>query len=235
MGGRGSSSSGTKAYDVGSIKSTLTSNNIRLVGSKHISGKGTGTVGEIVGSIKHLESKFGKAFDTVLIVDSKSPISFKSNLKANLKSGGTMNLGNTLIISKSVANGGSDALKISFSKGTVKRNLGKQVAYSYGNALYSKMKNTNPKLYKEFNAKIKNYVSRPSAKTKVGNRTYSSPEGYVRESVYHLVSNRKSAKGQDMVDLTREYLSKLPNVSFDRYGMKPRQTVAVGGRKRRRK
>lgn len=239
MGGRGSSSSGAsnpkinKLHNVDNIKNALSKNGIRLVGSKYITKEGEAVVSEIVSVMQQFQSKHGKAINTVLIGGNGKSVSFKADFKAKLKTGGTYNLGNTIIIPSDFASKGKSALKVKTKKVTITKNVKKQISEAYGRALFSKMKTTNPKLYDEFNSRIKNYVSRPSAKTKVSKgRTYSSASDYVADSVYHLTHNKKSTGGQDMIDLVREYVTKMPNVDFSRYGMKTRQTVTI--RKRRR-
>lgn len=243
MGGRGSLSPNKhKMYDKATIKREMAKYGIRVVGVNNVSNTGLSLVVEALETVQALQKRHGKMLDSVVIgVSRNSDFAFNSNFKAKSK-GKEVALGRTLIIPKKTVEGGrADLLReVKYAHRNnivVAKNIKQMIVHEYGHAMHYALKTYDPVAYQELNRKFNNLVKNPKsrvhlsayAQSKAYNGKISSHE-YVAEAITHLVRNTTSRKGQDMIDLTRDYIGRVPTVDFSRYGMRKRRgTTAIRG------
>lgn len=240
MGGRGSLSSRIHTmYDKESIKREMNKQGVKVHGLNFLKPQGLSVVVEALETLNKLQKKHGKMIDSVVIgMNRKSDFAFNPNLKVSVK-GKEVSLGRTLVIPKrTIEKGKADLQKnINMANATsykynkinfvVAKNVKQMVYHEFGHAIHDALRRQSPNDYKEFERKFANLVKNPKArvnlsqyaKTKAYNGKIGSHE-FVAESVTHILRNTKTRKGQDMVDLVWDYMSRVPSVDFSRYGQR---------------
>lgn len=234
MGGRGSLSSNShKMYNIETIKSEMRKYGVRVIGANNIDRKGLSVVVEALETIQFMQRKYGKHLDSIVIgVNRNSDFTYSDNYKVKTKDGKIKEYGRTLIIPKKTVKYGKADLEreVKYANKNnivVAKNVRQMVVHEYGHAMHMALRRHDPKAYQELERKFNNLVKSPDsrvhlsqyASTKAYNGKISSHE-YVAEAITHLVRNTKTRKGQDMIDLVNSYISRVPGVNFNNYGMK---------------
>ena len=264
MGGRGSlSPNAHKMYNIRTIYDEMKKTGVEVYGLQHISRKGLSLVVEALETVQKIEKKHGKLIDTVIIgLKRNSDFSFIGEFAPPVKPGRKQkSYGRTLVIPLKTAQSGKVDLekaiktankysnkenKVNF---VVAKNVKQMVYHEMGHAVHYALKKSDPDSYREFERRFATLVKNPSsrvnlshyAKTKAYNGKIGSHE-YVAESMVHILRNTKTRKGQDMVDLVWDFMSRVPSTNFSSYGSRRSKTPTIQVRpgrpktiKRRRK
>lgn len=257
MGGRGSlSSKAHSMYDKKSIYTEMKKSGVEVYGLNHVSRKGLSIVVEALETVQHLQKKHGKMIDSVIIgVDRNSDFAFRSSMVLKSKKG-PVDLGRTLIIPKRTVQHGKADMQRNINKANVTsykynkvnfvvaKNVKQMIYHEFGHAIHHALKVTDPTSYAEFERRFAVLVKQPKARVNLSKyastKAYKGKIGsheYVAESVTHILRNSKTRKGQDMVDLVWDYMSRVPSVNFSRYGKRnaPKVKTTRPGRPRQLK
>ena len=118
------------------------------------------------------------------------------------------------------------------------------IYHEFGHAIHHALKIKDPTSYAEFERRFAVLVKQPKARVTLSkyasSKAYNGKIGsheYVAESITHILRNSKTRKGQDMVDLVWDYMSRVPSVDFSSYGTRtsPKIKSSRPGRPRRLK
>lgn len=234
MGGRGSLSPNAHKsgmYDYNSIVKTLSkSKQFDVVGlKKSLTPKNLSTVVDVLETVQGLSKKHGKLIDTVVFgVPRASLFSFAPNYKVKTKNG-EKNLGRALIVPKGTLRLSKTQLETRMNKAKfgVSKSVKEAIYHEYGHAMHQALKKHDIVAYRKLNTKALSMLNKPEyrtylskyANTKRYNERTTADE-YVAESMVHVLRNTKSKKGQDMIDLTRDYISLVPQVDLSTYGQR---------------
>lgn len=238
MGGRGSlSSKAHTMYDKKSIYREMKKDGVEVYGLKNVTRKGLSVVVEALETVQQLQKKHGKMIDSIIIgVDRNSDFAFRSNMELKSKNG-PVKLGRTLIIpKKTVEKGKADlqknikqanatSYKLNKVNYVVAKNVKQMVYHEFGHAIHHALKVKDPTSYAEFERRFAVLVKQPKARVNLSkyasSKAYNGRIGsheYVAESITHILRNSKTRKGQDMVDLVWNFMSRVPSVNFSSYG-----------------
>lgn len=238
MGGRGSLSSNTHTmYDKKSIYREMKKHGVEVYGLNHVSRKGLSVVVEALETVQKLQKKHGKMIDSVIIgVNRQSDFAFRSSMELQSKKG-PVKLGRTLIIPKQTVQGGKADMQRNIKQANatsykydkinyvVAKNVKQMIYHEFGHAVHYALKVKDPTAYREFERKFAVLVKQPKARVTLSkyanSKAYNGRIGsheYVAESLTHIIRNTKTRKGQDMVDLVWDYMSRVPSVDFSTYG-----------------
>ncbi len=257
MGGRGSLSSRKHTmFDKKSIYREMKKQGVEVYGLNHVSRKGLSIVVEALETVQQLQNKHGKMIDSVIIgVKRNSDFSFRSSMELNSKNG-KVQLGRTLVIPKKTVDGGiadmqrnikqanATSYKLNRVNFVVAKNVKQMIYHEFGHAIHHALKVKDPTSYAELERRFAVLVKQPKARVTLSkyasSKAYNGKIGsheYVAESVTHILRNSKTRKGQDMVDLVWDYMSRVPSVDFSSYGTRrsPKTTPSRPGRPRRLK
>ena len=255
MGGRGSLSANKHTmFDKKSIYREMKKHGVEVYGLNHVSRKGLSIVVEALETVQKLQNKHGKMIDSVIIgVKRNSDFAFRSSMELNSKNG-KVQLGRTLIIPKRTVEGGiadmqrnikqanATSYKLNKVNFVVAKNVKQMIYHEFGHAIHHALKVQDPTSYAEFERKFAVLVKQPKARVTLSkyasSKAYNGKIGsheYVAESVTHILRNSKTRKGQDMVDLVWDYMSRVPSVDFSSYGTRtsPKLKSSRPGRPRR--
>lgn len=238
MGGRGSLSSKTHTmYDKKSIYREMKNHGVEVYGLNNVSRKGLSIVVEALETVQQLQKKHGKMLDSVIIgVNRNSDFAFRSSMELKSKKG-PVQLGRTLIIPKKTVEGGKADLQRNIKQANatsykynkinfvVAKNVKQMIYHEFGHAVHHALKVQDPTSYAEFERRFAVLVKQPKARVVLSkyasSKAYNGKIGsheYVAESITHILRNSKTRKGQDMVDLVWDYMSRVPSVNFSSYG-----------------
>lgn len=248
MGGRGSLSSNThKMYNIDTIKSEMRKYGIRVVGANSVSRQGLSLVVEALETIQKLQKRHGKMIDSVVIgVNRNSDFAYNDDFKFKTKDGEIKSLGRTLVIPKNTVKlGRAKMLKevktANKNNVVVAKNIKQMVIHEYGHAMHMALKRHDPKSYVELEKKFQRLVKSVDARVHLSqyasSKSYNgkiSSHEYVAEALTHVIRNTKTTKGQDMVDLVREYVGRVPSVNFSNYGKRKNKPKIIQKRPKRK-
>lgn len=258
MGGRGSLSSKSHImYDKKSIYREMRKQGVEVYGLNHITRKGLSVVVEALETLHKLQRKHGKMIDSVIIgVNRNADFAFRSKMELNRKGNTPLNIGRTLIIPKKTVQEGKKDLqnnikqanatsyKLNRMNFVVAKNVKQMIYHEFGHAVHHALKVKDPTSYLEFERKFAVLMKQPKARVNLSQyantKSYNGKIGsheYVAESITHILRNTKTRKGQDMVDLVWDFMSRVPSVDFGSYGKRkaPKTTSSRPGRPKKLK
>lgn len=231
LGGRGSlSSNNHKMYDVNSIRPYMNKKGIRVYGEDKITTRGLSTVVDLLENVNKLNRQQGFKNITTVMIGTGSSMHVKLNYNAKLKNGSSVDLGNTLVIPKSIATQGKKVITVKGKKSVIQinKNLNNQLTYEYGKTITSYFSSQHPDLYKSLTRKVTKMTNDSVSKVKVSDRNGGTANDHIHDSVALILRNKHSRSGSDLVELVADTLGTSKVSDFSRYGLKSRQSYKRG-------